>query len=289
MRAVTQIITTLSHERTFILLDATTYPCVPTPVRLCAVSQGADGNPGDEEHRCTSWCAEQLAASQLELAELRDQVAALRRDGRVGIEATSRTTVNSKPAAQLTDSGEDAVGARDRSPGTRSGSPLLPRPSAAKAAARSAESAASPSPSGFREDPHETRGERAKRALLQIVPSIATGTLWCNKTEIGDLVAAGADERPAVVTKLFSSNPGCAVCVASCRDVPGFDANVCANGCHHQKENSCNGNETGWERARPLLHQVDLQNRTSLVRLMAEVRRSNCDIAMRLRGLLTMS
>ena len=193
--------------------------------------------------------------------------------------------MNSKPAAQLTDSGEDAVGARDRSPGTRSGSPLLPRPSAAKAAARSAESAASPSPSGFREDPHETRGERAKRALLQTgVPSTAAGTLWCNKTEIGDLVAAGADERPAVVAKLFSSNRGCAACVALCRDVPGFDANVCANDCHHQKENSCNGTETGWERARPLLHQVDLQTRTSLVRLMAEVRRSNCDIAMRLRG-----
>jgi hypothetical protein len=244
---------------------------MPTPARLCAVPQGADGNPGDEDHRCTSWCAEQLAASQLELAELRDQVAALRRDGRVGIEATSRTTVNSKPAAQLTDSGEDAVGARDRSPGTRSGSPLLPRPSAAKAAARSAERAASPSPSGFREDPHETRGERAKRALLQMgVPSTAAGTPPCNKTEIGDLVAAGADERPAVVAKLLS--PKCAECVAPCAAKPGFDANVCANDCHHQKENSCNGTETGWERARPLLHQVDLRNRTSLVRLMAEVR-----------------
>ena len=260
---------------------------MPTPARLCAVPQGADGNPGDEEHRCTSWCAEQLAASQLELAELRDQVAALRRDGRVGIEA--RTTVNSKPAAQLTDSGEDAVGARDRSPGTRSGSPRLPRPSAAKAAARSAERAASPSPSGFREDPHETRGERAKRALLQMgvpstAPSIAAGTPPCNKTEIGDLVAAGADEMPAMVLKLFASNLGCAMCVIRCRAEPGFDAILCANGCHHQKENSCNGNETGWERARPLLHQVDLRNRTSLVRLMAEVQRSNCDIAMRLRG-----
>ena len=118
------------------------------------------------------------------------------------------------------------------------------------------------------------------------VPSTAAGTPPCNKAEIGDLVAAGADERPAVVTKLFSSNPGCAKCVAKCNPnaEPGFDANLCANGCHHQKENSCNGNETGWERARPLLHQVDLQNRTSLVRLMAKVQRCNCDIAMRLRG-----
>ncbi len=121
-------------------------------------------------------------------------------------------------------------------------------------------------------------GDKKQRALLQIgasSPAASAGgesTLPCNKSEVGDIVAAGGDKEKsvAVVTKLFSSNPLCAACVFPCAAKPGFDPIVCVYGCHHQRENACN-TETGWERARPLLEQIDLQSRDSLIRLMAVV------------------
>jgi hypothetical protein len=71
--------------------------------------QGLEGAPRDNAtHVCTSWCAEQLAAYELELAELRDHVAALGQDGRVGIEAWP--SMSSEPTAQPTDLGDGAHG-----------------------------------------------------------------------------------------------------------------------------------------------------------------------------------
>jgi hypothetical protein len=226
--------------------------------------QGVAGTlGGDVSHPCNSWCAEQLAAYELELAELRDQVAALPHEARPG--------VSSEPTAQLTDLGDGAGGARGRSPGT----PLLPRPSAAQAAtARSAERAVSPAPSDLREDTKRPSGDRTQRALLQTGASSPTAggenTLPCNKNEVGDIVAAGGNEMATVFMQLFSSNPLCAACVFPCSAKPGFDGALCAYGCHHQIENACN-TETGWERARPLLDQVDLRSRDSLIRVMAVV------------------
>ncbi len=238
--------------------------------------QEINGAPGvDVSHPCTSWCAEQLDAYQLELAELRDQVAALRHE--------TRPSVSSEPATQPTDSGDGAGGARGRSPGTRSGLPLLRRPSAAQAAtARSAERAVSRAPSDLRRDTKRPSGERTRRALLQAGASSPAGeiTLPCNKNEVGDIVAAGDKERVAVLTKLFSSNPLCAACISPCAAKPGFDPVLCVYGCHHQMENACN-TATGWERARPLLDQIDLQSRDSLIRVMAVVLNSK-------RGIITL-
>jgi hypothetical protein len=232
--------------------------------------QEINGAPGvDVSHPCTSWCAEQLDAYQLELADLRDQVAALRHE--------ARPDVSSEPASQPTDLGDGAGGARGRSPGTRSGLPLLPRPSAAQAAtARSAERAVSRAPSDLRQDTKRPSGDRTQRALLQTGASSTEASaggenaLPCNKNEVGDIVAAGDKERVAGFTKLFSSNPLCAACIAPCAAKTGFDPVHCVYGCHHQMENACN-TETGWERARPLLDQVVLGSRDSLIRVMAVV------------------
>jgi hypothetical protein len=227
------------------------------------VQQGANGAPvGD----CTSWCSEQLAVYELELAELRDQVAALRRDGRVKIEA-----VTSEPAAQPTVSGDGVVGARDRTPGTQTRLPF-PRASAAQAAtSRSAERAA---PLVFREDSKGASGKRTQRALLQVGASSPAGdgriALPCDKNEAGDIMAAGDQERLALVASLLLSNPMCAACVGLCADKPGFEPALCVYGCQHQMENVCDIT-TGWERARPLLGQVDLGSRDSLIRLMSVV------------------
>ena len=246
-------------------------PPAPHAVRAgIVVPQGADGAPvGDATHPCTSWCSEQLAVYQLELASLRDQVAALRRDGRVKIEA-----VTSEPAAQPTVSGDGVVGARDRSPGTQSRLPLFPRASAAQAAAsRSAERAA---PLVYREDSKGTSGNRTQRALLQVGASSpalegdGAIALPCDKNEVGDIMAAGDQERLAVIASLLLSNPMCAACVGLCADKPGFDPALCVYGCQHQMENVCDIT-TGWERARPLLGQVDLGSRDSLIRLMSVV------------------
>jgi hypothetical protein len=209
------------------------------------LAQGADGAPRDEAyHPCASWCAEQLAAYQLELAELRDEVAVLRQDSRVEIKA--RPSVSSEQAAQLTESGDGVVGvvvgARVRSIGARS-------------------------------ELKGTSGERTKRALLQTDAfSLEAGgsALPCEKNEVGDILAAGDNERVAVFVKLLSSNPLCAACIAPCAAKPGFDSVLCTYGCHHQMENACN-TETGWERARPLLDQIDLRSRDALIRLMAVV------------------
>jgi hypothetical protein len=240
--------------------------------------QGLEGAPRDNAtHVCTSWCAEQLAAYELELAELRDHVAALRQDGRVGIEAWP--SMSSEPTAQPTDLGDGAVSARGRSRGTRSGLPLLPRTSAVQAAtALSTERAMSPDPSGLGKDSKGMSGERTKRALLQSgAYSPAAGgesALPCDKSEVGDIVASGDKERAPVLMKLSFSNPLCAACIFPCAAKPGFDPVLCAYGCHHQIENSCKP-ETGWERAWPLLDQVDLRRRDSLIRLMAVVQPPN--------------
>ena len=120
-----------------------------------------------------------------------------------------------------------------------------------------------------------------KRALLQTGDSspAAAGesTLPCSKSEVGDIFAAGDEERVAVFTKLLSSNPLCAACVFPCAAEPGYDNVLCAYGCHHQRENACN-TATGWERARPLLDQVDLQSRDSLIRVMAVVLPPNAEL-----------
>ncbi len=209
------------------------------------LAQGADGAPGEEAHHpCASWCAEQLAAYQLKLAELRYEVAVLRQDSRVEIKA--RPSVSSELAAQPIDFGDGVVSARAQSPGTRSGL-------------------------------NGTSDERTKRVLLQTgASSLEAGgsALPCNKIEVGDIVAAGDNERVAVFEKLASSNPLCAACIFPCAAKPGFDPVLCAYGCHHQIENSCS-TETGWERARPLLDQVDLRSRDSLIRLMTLVHPPN--------------
>jgi hypothetical protein len=168
--------------------------------------------------------------------------------------------VNSEPSAPPTDSGDDAVGPHRRSAETRSGLSLLPRPSVAQAAAtRSIERAESPAP--------------LKRALLQTgasSPSARESALPCNKNEVGVIVAADDQERPAVFLKLRSTNPRCAACIAPCVLKPRLEILLCLYACHHERENACDIT-TGWERARPLLHKVDLRSRDSLIRLMAVV------------------
>ena len=137
----------------------------------------------------------------------------------------------------------------------------------------------SPAPSELREDTKRPSGEKTRRALLQTLQTgasspaaIASGenTLPCNKNEVGDIVAAGGNERATLIMKLYSSNPLCAACISPCAVKTGFDSVLCVYGCHHQMENVCN-TETGWERARPLLDQVDLRSRDSLIRVMAVV------------------
>ena len=190
------------------------------PARVSAIMQGIDGAPGgDASH------------------PLRDQVAALRRDGRVGIAA--RPSGSRNPAAHPSD-----VGTRDRSEGIR--------PSAPQAvAAPSAERAASPAPSGFRKDSKGTSGERTKRALLQTTASspeddggIASP---CSLTEVGNIVAAGEQGGIDVVMTLLSSNPHCAACVLKCKGRPRLDAARCVYGCHHHGgiAQPCNKSEVG--------------------------------------------
>ena len=235
---------------------------------LCCRS--ADGAAGHRAtHACNSWCSEQLAANELELAELRKRIRALREDGTVGIEA--RRPVSSDPAAH-TASGDSA--ASGSSPENHSGLPLLPRQPASRATtARSPERAWSEAPTDLRTDPKGKRG-KTRRALLQLnafSPTVDGGAVQpCSKSEIEDIIAAGDNERLVVFMKLSSSNPLCAACVFPCSAKPGLDGVLCTYGCHHQMENACN-TETGWERARPLLDQVDLRSRDSLIRVMAVV------------------
>jgi len=237
----------------------------------CRSADGADGHRAT--HACNSWCSEQLAANELELAELRKQIRELREDGTVGIEA--RRPVSSDPAAHA-DSGDSA--ASGSSPENHSGPPLLPRQPASRATtARLPERAWSRAPTDLRTDP---KGKRVKtrRALLQLStssPTVYGGAVQpCSKSEIEGITAAGDEmaARDAVFGKLAAANPLCAACISVCANKPGFDRVPCAYACHHEKENSC-GNKTGWERekTRSLLRQVDLQSRDSIIRLMAEV------------------
>ena len=240
---------------------------------LCCRS--ADGAAGHRAmHACSSWCSEQLAAYELELAELRQQIRALREDGTVGIEA--RHPVRSDPAARGALSGDSATGGS--APENHAGLPLLPRQPAARATtARSAEHAWSQAPTDLRTDPKGKRG-KTRRALLQLnafSPTVDGGAVQpCSKSEIEGIIAAGYEmaARAAVLWKLAAANPLCAACISVCANKRGFDGVPCAYACHHEEENSC-GNKTGWERekTRSLLRQVDLQSRDSIIRLMAEV------------------
>jgi hypothetical protein len=112
------------------------------------------------------------------------------------------------------------------------------------------------------------------------LPAASAGgenSLLCNKNEVGDIVAAGDKERVDVFRKLSSSNPLCAACISPCVAKTGFDPVLCVYGCHHQMENACN-TTTGWERARPLLDQVDLRSRDTLIRVMAVVLPPNAEL-----------
>ena len=238
----------------------------------CRSVDGAAGHRAT--HACSSWCSEQLAAYELELAELRKEVRALREGGTVGIEA--RRSVRSDPAAHGALSGDSATGGS--APENHSGLPLLPRQPASRATtARLPERAWSQAPTDLRTDP---KGKRVKtrRALLQLStssPTVDGGAVQpCSKSEIEGIITAGDEmaARAAVFGKLAAANPLCAECISVCANKPGFDRVPCAYACHHEKENSC-GNKTGWDReeTRSLLRQVDLQSRDSIIRLMAEV------------------
>jgi hypothetical protein len=135
------------------------------------------------------------------------------------------------------------VGTRDRSEGTR--------PSAPQAAARSAERAASPAPSGFRKNSKGTSGERTKRALLQTgasSPADDGGIAFpCSQTEVGNIVAAGPQGIDVINMTLRLSNPQCAACVLPCKDRPRLDAARCVYGCHNHSwiAQPCNKSEVG--------------------------------------------
>ena len=235
---------------------------------LCCRS--ADGAAGHRAmHACSSWCSEQLAAYELELAELRQQIRTLREDSTVGIEAR----VRSDPAARGALSGDSATGGS--APENHAGLPLLPRQPAARATtARLPERAWSQAPTDLRTDPKGKRG-KMRHALLPLrasSPTVDGGA--CSKSEVEGIIAAG-DEMAALAAvfgKLATANPLCAACISVCANEPGFDRVPCAYACRHEKENSC-GNKTGWDReeTRSLLRQVDLQSRDSIIRLMAEV------------------
>jgi hypothetical protein len=105
----------------------------------------------------------------------------------------------------------------------------------------------------------QNKGGAVGRSLLQ-----SEGRA-CSKAE-AQAVLSAADPIP-VVMQMMGTNPSCATCIISCAEAKGADSVVCLQSCQHQQENRCD-ESTGLQRLAPLLSNVSLDDRDSLVRLL---------------------
>ena len=221
---------------------------------------------------CTADLHEQRFIYESKLASLRQQLESAHqetREARTQLESLRATccaqcprvvdqdagVVTGPPSNQSVHDGADGLGRGLRLPGSTSSWPVAEntQPVAENAVSSSLDRVSSPRP-------QNKRGV-VGRSLLQ-----SEGRA-CSKAEAQAVLSAAADPIP-VVMQMMGTNPSCATCIISrCVEAKGADSVMCLQSCQHQQENRCD-ESTGLQRLAPLLSNVSLDDRDSLVRLL---------------------
>ena len=221
---------------------------------------------------CTADLHEQRFIYESKLASLRQQLESAHqetREARTQLESLRATccaqcprvvdqdagVVTGPPSNQSVHDGADGLGRGLRLPGSTSSWPVAEntQPVAENAVSSSLDRVSSPRP-------QNTRGA-VGRSLLQ-----SEGRA-CSKAEAQAVLSAAADPIP-VVMQMMGTNPSCATCIITrCVEAKGADSVMCLQSCQHQQENRCD-ESTGLQRLAPLLSNVSLDDRDSLVRLL---------------------
>ena len=110
-------------------------------------------------------------------------------------------------------------------------------------------------------------------ALVDDVSSINHGQN-CSKAEIAIIVGTAAADRVDATMRLLESNPACASCLITASQAVYPELLYEVHACMHQNENECT-DSTGLARVAPLLQNVSLQNRESVIAMLA-VAEANC-------------
>ena len=104
-------------------------------------------------------------------------------------------------------------------------------------------------------------------ALVDDVSSINHGQN-CSKAEIAIIVGTAAADRVDATMRLLGSNPACASCLITASQAVYPELLYEVHACMHQNENVCT-DSTGLARVAPLLQNVSLQNRESVIAMLA--------------------
>jgi hypothetical protein len=220
---------------------------------------------------CTADLHEQRFIYESKLASLRQQLESAHqetREARTQLESLRATccaqcprvvdqdagVVTGPPSNQSVHDGADGLGRGLRLPGSTSSWPVAEntQPVAEKAVSSSLDRVSSPR--------LQNKRGAVGRSLLQ-----SEGRA-CSKAE-AQAVLSAADPIP-VVMQMMGTNPSCAMCIITrCAEAKGADSVVCLQSCQHQQENRCD-ESTGLQRLAPLLSNVSLDDRDSLVRLL---------------------
>jgi hypothetical protein len=108
-------------------------------------------------------------------------------------------------------------------------------------------------------------GAHSGRMLLQ---ESSPGARACSKAVLESVLATPSANRVAhVMDELMKTDESCAMCLILASQSPYPDVTLGLHGCLHQNENQCT-DATGLARIVPLLPNVTLQNRDSVVELL---------------------
>ena len=107
-------------------------------------------------------------------------------------------------------------------------------------------------------------GAHAGRILLR---ETSPDLLACSKAVLSTLLATPSANRVAYAMELMKTDESCAMCIILASQTPYPDVTHALHGCLHQNENQCT-DATGLARIVPLLPNVTLQNRDSIIELL---------------------
>lgn len=111
-------------------------------------------------------------------------------------------------------------------------------------------------------------------AALALLALLQAESPSCSKAEIAYIFATPVAERSAVAARMMESNPTCVICIITASRKAYPDVVYYLSACMHQNENECT-DSTGLARVAPLLRNVSLQNRQSVI-AMLEVAEADC-------------